>query len=326
MPTLSDIGPVARTLAGLVPGVPRTHEALTVVPLLAPLLAEPDWLTLAEAGDRVQITEVDQAGAVPHLRVTSRADRPLLLLDGEELVGAKQNRVLNTTVLVAAASAVTIPVSCVEQGRWAWRTRGFASGAASLYASLRAKKAARVSQSLRAGLGHQADQGEVWEHLAARLAAKRVPSPTGAMHDFYLHHEEHIARAQAALAPAPGQAGALVYLAGGWAGLDLLPGPGLFARAWPRLLAGYAADAVGLKPRARQRPAPANLLDDLSRCPVALAPAVALGEEVRLEGRHLAGAALVAEDRVAHLMAFPRPAAPGAGSGGRRPGRVATGR
>ena len=36
------------------------------------------------------------------------APRPLLLLDGEQLVGAKQNRILNMTVLVAAQSEVTI--------------------------------------------------------------------------------------------------------------------------------------------------------------------------------------------------------------------------
>jgi hypothetical protein len=41
--------------------------------------------------------------------------------DGEQLVGAKQNRILNMTVLVAAETEVTIPVSCVERGRWGYR-------------------------------------------------------------------------------------------------------------------------------------------------------------------------------------------------------------
>ena len=48
-----------------------------------------------------------------------------------------------------------------------------------------------------------------------------------------------------ALAAQPGQVGALIYMAGRWAGLDLLAGPGLFGRAWPRLCAGYGADAIG---------------------------------------------------------------------------------
>jgi hypothetical protein len=39
---------------------------------------------------------------VPQLLFINDAMRPVLLLDGEELVGAKQNRVLNLTVLAPA--------------------------------------------------------------------------------------------------------------------------------------------------------------------------------------------------------------------------------
>jgi hypothetical protein len=45
---------------------------------------------------------VSEGGSVPHLLFINDAMRPVLLLDGEELVGAKQNRVLNLTVLAAA--------------------------------------------------------------------------------------------------------------------------------------------------------------------------------------------------------------------------------
>jgi hypothetical protein len=87
---------------------------------------DPGWLTLAEAGLAVTIEEVNEAGAVPTLRLTSTADRPVLLLDGEELIGAKQNRVLNTTVLVAAGARLeTSP--CRASSRAAGRTRAGAS-------------------------------------------------------------------------------------------------------------------------------------------------------------------------------------------------------
>jgi hypothetical protein len=80
-----------------------------VGPLLAPNLDDLDWLTLEEAGARV--TEVSEAGSVPFLQVANGADRPLLLLDGEELIGAKQNRILNTTVLVQHSDW-----SCLDRG------------------------------------------------------------------------------------------------------------------------------------------------------------------------------------------------------------------
>jgi hypothetical protein len=146
-------------------------------------------------------------------------------------VGAKQNRILNMTVLVAAHTEVTIPVSCVEQGRWGYRARDSAPSDFSLYVGLRAKKSAWVSRSLREGRGHAADQQGVWEGLALKAEAHDVHSPTGAMHDFYARYEPEMAKAREALTPVPGQVGAVAYVAGRWAGLDLLAGPRLFGRA-----------------------------------------------------------------------------------------------
>src|SRR5688572_21752252 len=120
MPMVAEVGPISKTLGNILTGAPVTHGALTVIPLLGPLLSEPEWLTLGEATGQVRITEVNEAGSVPTLTVENLGERPILLLDGEELLGAKQNRILNTTVLVAAHATVEIPVSCVEQGRWGY--------------------------------------------------------------------------------------------------------------------------------------------------------------------------------------------------------------
>src|SRR5690606_1658034 len=75
-----------------------------------------------------EVTGVSEAGAVPHLRLLNRGAGQVFLLDGEELAGAKQNRILNLSLLVPGGTALDIPVSCVEQGRWSWRDgkRGFA--------------------------------------------------------------------------------------------------------------------------------------------------------------------------------------------------------
>ncbi len=48
----------------------------------------------------------------------------MLLLDGEHLEGAMQNRVLNVSVLAAARHDTVIPVSCVERGRWGYGSVG----------------------------------------------------------------------------------------------------------------------------------------------------------------------------------------------------------
>ena len=64
---------------------------------------KPDYLTLEQALDRdfVQITEMDQAGSVPELRLINKGKKKVLIVEGEELVGAKQNRIVNATFLIA---------------------------------------------------------------------------------------------------------------------------------------------------------------------------------------------------------------------------------
>jgi hypothetical protein len=252
----------------------------------------------------VAITEVNEGGAVPSLKVTNAGDHPVLLLDGEELIGAKQNRVLNTTVLVAAHATVVIPVSCVEQGRWSYRTRGFAASDASLFASVRRKKAASVTRSVREQRQHLSDQGEVWDEVASIAAAHGVQSPTGAMHDVYARYEADIGAARKALEALPGQVGAAVFLTGTWVGLECLAAPRLFAAAWPRLCAGYAADAIHMDAAREAGRTIDEVLAKLLATELEPAPPIGLGSEVRLSGGAV-GAALVVDDRLAHLAAFP---------------------
>src|SRR5438552_46548 len=76
MPIVDEMTAVQELLEAIRIGEPVSHGALTVVPLLRPLLgpgsAEPDWLTLTEAGDQVTIEEIDEGGPVPTPRPRSR--------------------------------------------------------------------------------------------------------------------------------------------------------------------------------------------------------------------------------------------------------------
>jgi hypothetical protein len=65
-------------------------------------------------GKRFENTEVSAGGHVPELKVVNKGETPVLLLDGEELAGARPNRALNTTILVRGHSETIIPVTCTE--------------------------------------------------------------------------------------------------------------------------------------------------------------------------------------------------------------------
>ena len=77
------------------------------------------------AAGLLEVTEVTGGGSVPTLKVTNKGDAPAFLMAGEQLSGGKQNRVLNASILVAPHSELPIPVSCVERGRWAYRSAEF---------------------------------------------------------------------------------------------------------------------------------------------------------------------------------------------------------
>src|SRR5262249_9622956 len=72
----------------------------------------------AMAAQTLEVTEVNEIGSVPTLKVANRADMMAFLMAGEQLIGAKQNRVLNVSIMVPAQTTLAVPVSCVEAGRW----------------------------------------------------------------------------------------------------------------------------------------------------------------------------------------------------------------
>jgi hypothetical protein len=86
----------------------------------------PRRLDAALTGGAIRITEITEAGHVPEIRVRNDAERPVLIIDGEELVGAKQNRTVNISILVAAHADLHVPVTCVAAGRWRARSNAFA--------------------------------------------------------------------------------------------------------------------------------------------------------------------------------------------------------
>lgn len=103
------------------------YKNASAVPLYHTAAETLAYRTLAEALQNgvIVVTEVNAGGSVPDLKVVNNADLPILLLDGEELKGAKQNRVLNASVLLDAHSETIIPVSCTEAGRWAYTSETF---------------------------------------------------------------------------------------------------------------------------------------------------------------------------------------------------------
>jgi hypothetical protein len=284
---------------------PITFGTITVLPLKAVQPLDPPWLLLngTLTASSVEVREISDRGTVPTIHVTNGGDRDLLLLDGEELIGAKQNRVLNTTVLVRAHSTLEVPVSCVEQERWSYDSPRFTPSGHSLYASIRLKKAAWIHASLRQRRSHESDQAGLWHDLSEKAAALSVK--TSAMSGAFGARASDLGEYRQALVPRPDQVGALVFNHAAWCGMDVLPSPRLFAEAWPRLLSGYVLDALCLPPEWRPGGSGPEPLRALLDAAVETFPGLGAGEDCRFSGPAVRGAALVVDGIVAHAMAFP---------------------
>ncbi len=227
-------------------GDPLRHEALIVFPLFSEQDGEVDYRLSDEAlaEQSLLVEEVSEGGSVPDLLVENKGDVRVLFLEGEELVGAKQNRILNTSVLVAAHTKIKIPVSCVEQGRWGYKSRYFGSSGSHSPSKLRRALKGSVSKSIKEERGYRSDQAEVWKEVACLHAAHAVDSGTGAMSDAFDTYQERIASYREQLNYAEGASGVAVAIGDRVVSIDLFDKPATCRKVWDRLLSGAVFDAL----------------------------------------------------------------------------------
>jgi hypothetical protein len=322
IPTDSPYNPIADLLAAAQLGPRQAAKALSLWPLRLREGAEaprtPAYLSLASALAKglVIVDEVSEGGSVPHVRVSNRGDTAVLFLFGEEIRGAKQNRVANASFLVAPGSSVVLDVSCVEAGRW-HRSPGarFAAGEAILSNSLRRKMALKVSQARIVGAGFRADQGEVWDEIRQRIDVAGVSSPTSAYDDYRKSRYTDVEEIGKAFRPVERQVGFVASIGDEVVGMEAIGSPEVFAESFRALVRGYAIDAVDAGfVRARDggaaggRPrfdAPEPFLAAVARAQLRVGPSLGLGEDLRLDDAEVAGCALACGGLV-HATTFPR--------------------
>jgi len=279
-------------------GDPVEHRGVVIAPLFPRADPHAEYLTLDQAVPfGFHVTEVDAQGSVPELLAKNPLDANVLLYDGEELLGAKQNRILNVTALVPARSETKIPVSCVEEGRWHARGAHFSPSDHTAYPELRRRKAVQLmTKPLERGVAQHA----VWDEVAAKAERLGVQSPTRAQSDIYRERPTPI-DLRNAFPLVPGQSGALVAL-GAKVCLDYVSRPDAFARLYPKLLQGYLLDA---REHAGDKHGDIGaFLERTLAAPRSRRPSPGLGEDLRLADDGLVGSGLLLEGELLQLCAF----------------------
>ncbi len=299
-------------------GPRQTYKDMTVYCLLAAKQHAIDFTLAKQAIDAglVRVSEVSESGSVPELKVVNTSKEKVLFMEGEELVGAKQNRILNTTILLAPLSTTVIPVSCVEQGRWSrdrgpdadhMKTRNYAA------ASLRQKKSASVAMNLMNNLGFMSNQGLVWDEISDRYDAEPDArrSPTASVIDLYEAKAADTDDYAEHFEPVDNQIGLAIFLHDKLAGIEILNNFDCFKSAHPKFIISYALDILDMRSerdagrRQSRTIMTQRALDALARTPVETRESVSLGKDVRVRSSEILAAGLEYEWSIVQLTAFP---------------------
>ena len=315
LPTLADF-----LAAPLRVGDPDVHGPLAVFPLFGPPPVA-EYVAFADGVARgLLVKELEDGASVGDLVVLNPTDANVLLYEGEEVLGARQNRTFDVSVLVAAGTSVRVPVSCVEHGRWdgSRHREALAPAPQAAYPSLRRMKNRAAHARVAAGLEARAEQGAVWDEVAAKSSRMDVASATSAMHDIYEGRRDGLRAFEAAVARRDGQTGALVAIGGRLTVLDHVSRPDAFAALHGPLVQGYALDALeaatdGAPPAAPSLDEAHAFVTELAGTRVTQHDGIGLGRAARFTGAGVAGAGLLAGDELVQLTAF----ADGAGRVGR---------
>lgn len=300
LPTLPD-------LPELTTGPAVRHAGVTAIPIFATAAAPcADYELGADAIGRgeLEIGELPR-GEPGRLRARNRGRRRALLVEGDHLLGARQNRILTSSVLVGRRGAVTLPVSCVERGRWEGPTARF-DGLANLASpGLRRIAKLTVTRALLDGGKRGADQQEIWQHIATQQHTLRVTSATSALVHTYAARATELGAAADRLACPAGAIGVALGVGHALVSVDVFDNPRTCAHYWRRLIEGAALDALGAARRAGGvgEGDVARLLDALRAAEWTRVAAVGDGEERRARAGGAAASLLLIDGGLVHFGA-----------------------
>lgn len=288
---------------------PQKHGALEVFPLRWPVVSHLDYMTLDEALEArsIEITEFTEGGRVSLVNIINRSERMVFVMAGEHLVGCKQNRVVNSSVMIPPDTQIPLPVSCIERGRWGYRTQTFSSGHSSSHYVLRAMMACGAADCDRGARGPKANQAAVWREVSRKMRAMDSRSPSDALQAIFLNHDARL-NEWAERFPVPTDCNGAVFVVGGIiAGADLFGSQETLRKLWPKLLRSCAIDALESPEQDRESTAAEEITRWLARGVDARQqafPSPGIGLDVHIQGKEITGASLVVNDQPVHAELF----------------------
>ena len=282
-------------------GAPITRLGVSFFPVYLPSNNPPEINTGTDSG--LVVRELDDA-RVEALLAANPTDTPILVVDGEHFLGGKQNRAVNASVLVPARAERTVPVSCLEEGRWG-QAQPYERDVVNASPRIRRVIQEGVFESMKREQRHSSDQDRVWSEIEEELQSNQAQSRTAAAmeshREFYRRDKARAeaARELTALGPLPGQCGIAVSQGPWITAVEIFGARHLLAAHWGALVKSHLME----HPSHTGRPSADIALWVIHRFAAMAAqevPGIGLGTDIRVRDKKRIGQALMCEDTLVH--------------------------
>lgn len=257
----------------------------------------------------IEITEVSAGGSVNEICVINHSIFFVFLMDGDILSGAKQNRIINTSILLGPQSKTIIPVSCVESGRWNASSDRFGSTDYTAPLELRKSKAEQVSRSLKTYAKYASDQGSIWNTVSKVSEKMEVNSSTSNLSDVFDRRSNSYEKFLNTFKPDNEANGVAFFINKKLVNIEIFNRTNIFSEYFPKMLKGISMDAFGLKTEGKIGKAEAEykvleLLDQMEITHMDLHKGVGLGNEKRFVTNDVSGFQLDYNSNLIHFTAM----------------------
>ncbi|MDA8894945.1 hypothetical protein N9I98_01110 [Flavobacteriales bacterium] len=203
-------------------------------------------ISLHEAFDEnlIIVKELEESERVNTIELENLSESYIFILDGDILKGAKQNRVVNTSVLVAPKSKIILPVSCVEEGRWEYKSSRFKPSDEIAHRSIRYSKANYISESKKLNrVDFVADQSTVWNKVASVSDSLEFHSKTMSHSDLFENYKEELEDISKKFKMQPKANGLLIFVGNQMVACDIFNNNKIYRDYFNKIIKTSAIDS-----------------------------------------------------------------------------------
>ena len=256
----------------------QKYENFEAIPIKSDYFGKKDFLTLKKGYEMglVEIKELENS-TVNTVSCKNDSVAPLILIDGDEITGAMQNRIINDTLLIPAKSTINIPVSCTEHGRW--HTKGEGAESRTFKPSL---------------------------YSANHSTRSRKSRATSALNDSYENLKDKQNDYLSKFHIEDGQNGVIFIVNGEVKGLELFYNHSIYKEYHEKLCRSYIIEAIVEKKSVDNidRLELMKVLENISQSEFKSKKSIGLGDNLKFSNDFGSGSGLVWEDELIHMTFF----------------------